>query len=227
MFDTVLWLPLRHLRGSKSRTLEGVFHEMVFIAEDFDQERAALVHSLVIKAQHGKVLFILDGLDEIVTDTGSGENRTFKSFLKTLLKQQHVVITSRPSGLYSKILPTIDLELETVGFSQQNVNDFLVKVLEPEAARTVQDFIRQTPLIQGLVKIPVQLDVICFSSNSLPRDGTAVTMARLYQLMVRKLWCKDAVRLEKKAGGVYLTEQQIRRYKPEMLEGLMLPNCNI
>ena len=118
-------------------------------------------------------------------------------------------------------MPPIDLELETVGFSQQNVNDFIVKVLEPEAARTVQDFIRQTPLIQELVNIPVQLDVICFSWDSLPSDGTAMTMTGLYQLMVRKLWCKDAVRLKKTAGGMCLTDQQISLYKPKKIDGLM------
>ena len=176
---------------------------------------------LAISAQKGKVLFILDGLDEIVADTGGIEGKAFQLFLRTLLSQHHVVITSRPSGLDSKLLPPLDLELETVGFSQQNVSDFIVKVLEPEAAKTVQDFIRRTPLIQGLVNIPVQLDVICFSWDSLPRDGLAITMTGLYQLMVRKLWCKDALRLKKTAGGLELTEQQIHGYEPEEIDELM------
>ncbi|GJJ68058.1 hypothetical protein EMPS_00404 [Entomortierella parvispora] len=220
-FDAVLWLPLRQLRGSKSRTLERLFREKVFITQDLDEKQAALARALVISAQKGKVLFILDGLDEIVTDTGSDESRTFRSFLKTLLSQENVIITSRPSGLDSELLPTIDLELETVGFSQQNVKDFLTNVLEPSAARTVQEFIQRTPLIQGLVNIPVQLDVICFSWDSLPKDGTAMTMTGLYQLMVRKLWCKDAIRLKKKDGEEYLSERHINRYKPKRIDELM------
>ena len=110
----------------------------------------------------------------------------------------------------SKLLPPIDLELETVGFCQQNVKDFMVNVLEPEEARTAQDFIQHTPLIQGLVNIPVLLDVICFSWNSLSRDGTAITMTGMYQLMVRELWRKDVVRLKKTAGGQNLTEEDIK-----------------
>ncbi|KAG0039310.1 hypothetical protein BGZ83_002840, partial [Gryganskiella cystojenkinii] len=222
LFDFVLWLPLRQLRGSKSRTLEDLFREKIFIAQDFNQEQAALAHALTDCAQKGKILFILDGLDEIVTDAEGDESKAFRSFLKTLLCQQHVVITSRPSGLDSTLLPPIDLELETVGFSQQNVQDFVVKVLEPEAAETVHDFIQRTPLIQGLVNIPVQLDVICFSWDSLPSDGQAITMTGLYQLMVRKLWCKDALRLKKTAGGMKLTQRQINQLAPEDVHELMV-----
>jgi len=115
LFDAVLWLPLRQLRGSKSRTLEGLFREKLFIVQGLDQEQAALANALAIRAQKGNVLFILDGLDEIVADTGSDESRTFRAFLKTLLEQQHVAITSRPSGVDRRLLPPIDLDLETVG----------------------------------------------------------------------------------------------------------------
>ncbi|GJJ71772.1 hypothetical protein EMPS_04129 [Entomortierella parvispora] len=219
LFDTVVWIPLRQLRGFKSSTLESLFRERVFHAQNRDREQEALACALMTCAEKGRVLFILDGLDEVVTDAEGDESRTFRSFLKVLLSQQHVVITSRPSGVDSGLLPPIDLELETIGFSQQNVNDFLVKVLEPEAVKTVQDFIQRTPLIRGLVNIPVQLDVICFSWDSLPKDGPPITMTGLYQLMVWKLWCKDALRLKKIAG--VMTERQIGRSKAKEINDLM------
>ncbi|KAI8602511.1 armadillo-type protein, partial [Dissophora ornata] len=218
-FDTVLWLPLRQLKAFKSRTLEGLLREK-FFTQDLS-EGDSLAHALETSAQNGRVLFILDGLDEIVTDTECDEGIALRSFLRILLRQQHVIITSRPSGLDRSLLPSIDLELETVGFSQRNVKDFLVKVLKPEAVRTVQDFIQQTPLIQGLVNIPVQLDVICFSWDSLPTDGPTITMTRLYQLMVRRLWCKDALRLRNTAGGTDLTPRQISKLTPEDIDDLM------
>ncbi|KAI8596743.1 NACHT domain-containing protein, partial [Dissophora ornata] len=219
-FDTVLWLPLRQLKAFKSRTLEGLLREK-FFTQGLEQEGEALARALAVSAQKGRVLFILDGLDEIVTDTEGNEGIALRSFLRTLLRKQHVIITSRPSGLDRSLLPPIDLELETVGFSQQNVKDFLVKVLKPEAVRTVQDFIQQTPLIQGLVNIPVQLDVICFSWDSLPVDGPTITMTGLYQLMVRKLWCKDAVRFKKTAGGKVLSEQEINKLAPKYIDKIM------
>ncbi|KAF8910307.1 hypothetical protein BGZ58_005914, partial [Dissophora ornata] len=220
LFDAVLWLPLRQLKAFKSRTLEGLLREK-FFTQGLDQEGAALARALETCAQKGRVLFILDGLDEIVTDTECDEGIALRSFLRTLLTQQHVVITSRPSGLDRSLLPSIDLELETVGFSQQNVKEFLVKVLEPETVKKVQDFIQQTPLIQGLVNIPVQLDVICFSWDSLPMDGPTITMTRLYRLMVQKLWCKDASLLRKTAGGKDLTPRQISKLAPEDIDELM------
>ncbi|GJJ67812.1 bilin biosynthesis protein [Entomortierella parvispora] len=221
LFETVLWIPLRHLRGLESRTLEGLLRDRVFISQYLDHEQADLAKAVATCAKKGTVLFILDGLDEIVAEAGGDEGNTFRTFLKVLLSQQHVIITSRPSGLDVGLLPKIDLELETIGFSPQNIEDFVVKVLDPDPARTVQEFIQRTPLIQGLVNIPVQLDVICFSWNSLPTEGMAVTMTGLYQLMVRKLWCKDALRLNKIDDGIPLTARQIHDYEPEEIDDLM------
>ncbi|KAF9080469.1 hypothetical protein BGX23_002121 [Mortierella sp. AD031] len=207
-FEAVLWLPLRRLRGSTCRTLESLLREKVFTAQ-LDREQEELARTLAIRADEGKVLFILDGLDEIVTDVQSEDSST-KALLKGLLDQKHVVITSRPSGLDASLLQSIDQELETIGFSQQDVKEFIGRVLTPGPARTVQDFIQQTPLIQGLVNIPVQLDVMCFCWESLPQDGSQITITWLYQLMSRKLWCKDALRLKKGRRGKILTENQIK-----------------
>ncbi|KAF8915296.1 hypothetical protein BGZ58_005506, partial [Dissophora ornata] len=67
-FDTVLWLPLRQLRAFKARTLEDLLYEK-FFTQCLDQEGEALARALAVCTQKGRVLFILDGLDEIVTDT--------------------------------------------------------------------------------------------------------------------------------------------------------------
>ncbi|KAF9904555.1 hypothetical protein EC991_002615, partial [Linnemannia zychae] len=218
-FDAVLWIPLRQLRGTTSSTLESFLREKFFNTQKFDREQEELARALTVRAEEGKVLFILDGLDEIATDA-QGEGNPLMLLLRTLAGQHHVIITSRPSGLNRLLLPQIDLELETIGFSSQNVRDFVVKVLDPGPASSVQDFIQQAPLIQGLVNIPVQLDVICFCWNSLPMDDSQITMTRLYQLMVRKLWCKDAIRLKKEGDGLVLTEEEVNDLSPEEIDDL-------
>ncbi|KAF9975690.1 hypothetical protein BGZ75_000426, partial [Mortierella antarctica] len=222
-FDAVLWLPLRQIKAFKSRTLEKLFQKK-FFTQGLEQDGIALAHELALSAQLGRVLFVLDGLDEISKDIQSEDDSSLRKFLEMLLLQHHVVITSRPSGVDRSLLPSsIDLELETIGFSQQNVNDFVSNVFSDKknAAETVQRFIQQTPLIRGLVNIPVQLDVICYSWDSLPTDGPTITMTGLYQLMVRKLWCKDAVRLKKSAGGETLTQENIKKLDPQDIDELM------
>ncbi|KAF9907120.1 hypothetical protein EC991_011260 [Linnemannia zychae] len=219
-FDAVLWIPLRQLRGTTSSTLESFLREKFFNTQKFDREQEELARALTVRAEEGKVLFVLDGLDEIATDA-QGEGNALTALLMILLGQHHVLITSRPSGLNRLLLPDIDLELETIGFSQQNVEDFVVKVLNSGPARSVQDFIRRAPLIQGLVNIPVQLDVICECWNLLPMDDSQITMTKLYHLMVRKLLCKDAVRLKKKGEGQVLTEQEVNDLSPEDIDELM------
>ncbi|KAF9345450.1 hypothetical protein BGX26_003109, partial [Mortierella sp. AD094] len=219
-FDAVLWLPLRQLKAFRARNLEDLLRKKYFEHRP-KQEKEALAYSLTALACSGTVLFILDGLDEILADTQTSEGIALEAFLKHLLQQDHVIVTSRPSGVDMSILATLDLELEIVGFTTQNVSDYLSNALTPDATRAVRDFIRQTPLIQGLVNIPAQLDVICYSWDSIPASEHSVTMTGLYQGMVRKLWCKDAARLQKSKSGKELTPRQIKILRPYQIDQLM------
>ncbi|KAF9994978.1 hypothetical protein BGZ79_000234, partial [Entomortierella chlamydospora] len=218
-FDAVLWLPLRQLRSYNYRNVNGLLNERYFSSQP---KRAALSRTVSAQIDAGRVLFILDGLDEIVTSTGEEENDTLK-FLLDLLKKEHVVITSRPSGIDKSILQGIDLELETIGFSPQNVNDYLhiPGVLSPGQIKSVQEFIDRTPVVQGLVNIPVQLDIICFSWGSIPIDKEDITATSLYQAMVRKLWRKDALRLGRSSSGRILKEAEIHSVESHQTDGLM------
>ncbi|KAF9113240.1 hypothetical protein BGX30_006985, partial [Mortierella sp. GBA39] len=218
-FKAVLWLPLRRLRGTTCGNQEKLLCEKVFTSQ-LDREHKELAHTLAAWAKEGNVLFILDGLDEIATDV-KREDSSIKELLRELLDNEHVIITSRPSGLDASLLRSIDLELETIGFSQEDVKEFIDRALKPGPARTVQDFIQRTPLIQGLVNIPVQLDVICFCWESLLQDGSSITITGLYRLMSRKLWRKDALGLGKKAGGQVLTEEEVNDLSPKAIDKLM------
>ncbi|KAF9350834.1 hypothetical protein BGX26_011027, partial [Mortierella sp. AD094] len=153
-FDAVLWLPLRQLKAFQARGLKELLREKYFQHSEHDSEGLAKV----LTDHKSRVLFILDGLDEILADTQTEQGIALDAFLRHLLLQEYVVITSRPSGVDTSILPKLDLEFETVGFSTQNVRDYLHRVLNPETAKAIQDYIEQTPLIQSLVNIPVQLD---------------------------------------------------------------------
>ncbi|KAF9343604.1 hypothetical protein BGX26_005476 [Mortierella sp. AD094] len=87
-FDAVLWLPLRQLKGLRARNIEDLLREKYF-AQRPEQEREVLVSLLAAHARNGKVLFLLDGLDEIVFDAKSECDITLGPFLKYLLQQDH------------------------------------------------------------------------------------------------------------------------------------------
>ncbi|KAF9107653.1 hypothetical protein BGX27_008675 [Mortierella sp. AM989] len=197
-FEAVLWIPLRRLK-----------------------KKIPLASALTTHVGDGKVLFILDGLDEVVCDTKYEKFITLTSFLKDLLLQHHVIITSRPYGIDMSLLPELDLELETVGFNSQNVKDYISKVLSHESAIEVEDLIERTPLIQGLVNIPVQLDLICYIWNSLPLNNKEVTMTGLYQTFVRKLWCSDVSRRQKQNDANPLSIGQLKNARSYKIDELI------
>ncbi|KAF9430998.1 hypothetical protein BGZ76_000625 [Entomortierella beljakovae] len=198
-FDAVIWIPLRQLKSYKSRTMEDLISEKYF-AQHVDHEKIHLIDELFTGIKLDKVLFILDGLDEILYD--AQRDVAMGSLLTELLSQTHLIVTSRPSSADHSILPNLDLELETVGFNSDNISDYVNNILEGESAKSVQDFIRQTPIAQSLANIPVQLDAICYSWESLPKDVDTVTITKLYQGMINKLWRKDSVRSEKPNNSI-------------------------
>ncbi|KAF9105236.1 hypothetical protein BGX27_009714 [Mortierella sp. AM989] len=217
-FDAVLWIPLRQLRFFQARNIEDLLREKYFPHQP-PKKKGELVAGVMDLVQKDRVLFILEGLDEIVIHAQYENALPLDMFLRYLLDQKYVIITSRPSGVDMSLLPPLDLELETIGFNSQNVDDYLAKVLQPDDVEAVKKFIRQTSQMQDLIKIPVQLDAVCYSWDSLP-SGEDVTMTTLYQTLVRKLWCKDAIELELTNNGNQLTRQQVnglRRYQIDSL----------
>ncbi len=214
-FESVLWVPLRHLKTHAPKRLDDLLCTKYFINQESSEAQAL---SKVFHAHKDKVLFILDGLDEVVGELNEGG--PLNDFLQMLLNQTHVVITSRPAGVDTKLLGQLDLELETVGFSPDNVQAYIEKYVPASNQAEIQQFIHSTPLIQGLVNIPIQLDALCYSWDKLPQNK-AVTMAMLYEAMVDKLWRKDSVRLEKKEEGTVLGVEVIESLTKSDLEELM------
>ncbi|KAH7010610.1 uncharacterized protein B0I36DRAFT_426095 [Microdochium trichocladiopsis] len=136
-------------------------------------------------------------------------------FLNELLKQPNVIITSRPSA---KPPPALDLELETIGFYQIKAftNRDTGKV-DLEKTEKVQSFLQSHWLIQGLVRIPIQLDALCYTWDDFDPGSVPDTMTGMYKAIEQKLWKKDAVRLGKTHSGQPVTAAQIGTSDPKFL----------
>ncbi|KAL7815180.1 hypothetical protein V8C26DRAFT_131638 [Trichoderma gracile] len=194
LFDRVLWVPLRNLK-LEERKRTGYNYECLFNDEYFSlpESKPELAQALAkaLTTQNSKTLFLLDGLDE-VSQLLVGEG-TMACFLQDLLKQPNVIITSRPSA---KPLSGMDLELEVTGFNDEQVEAYLNA--DPGIApqvNEVKSFLRQHWLLQGLVRIPIQLDALCYTWDDFGSGTSPETMSAIYQAMEQKLWRKDAVRL--------------------------------
>ncbi len=190
-FKCVLWVPLRQLKTLQIYTLKKLLSEHYFASQT---EAKALAKAFL--AYRNQTLFILDGLDEVVSELD--DSRPLSRFLTELLNQEHVLITSRPAGVDVPRLGQLDLKLETVGFTLDNVQSYIQKFVPQSNQDEIQQFINRRPVIQSLVNIPIQLDALCYSWNELPKDRS-VSMSMLYEAIVDKLWRKDGDRLEKEA----------------------------
>ncbi|KAL4944690.1 hypothetical protein BDV06DRAFT_220092 [Aspergillus oleicola] len=202
-FDLILWIPLRRLKPlpNKALTLESVLHTLYFSEVTRGMDTAAdLVQTLLDPSQKDRILLILDGLDEVSQEW---EPDTPKhNLLFRLLDHSRVIVTSRPYGLGMGLgrLDSFDLELETVGFTSDQVHSYVKRVADQDSqeANAIISFIQSHKLIEGLVRIPIQLDAVCYSwdRNFLSRDQPR-TMTALYQAITLKLLKKGVLRLEK------------------------------
>ncbi|KAF5697144.1 ARM repeat-containing protein [Fusarium mundagurra] len=202
-FDRLLWVPLRTLK--RKSTLEYNLKDWLraeyFRAGDADILVDAVTRAIDDPAKCGRTLFILDGLDEVYRELDSESS----GLLRDLLNQSYVIITSRPGSSLSHI-NHIDLELEIVGFYPEQVEAYIRKAA-PYQTREIQTFLQDRWLLQSLIRIPIQLEALCYSWDAKTENSGEVptTTTTIYQAIERKLWKKDVVRLEKPYGGIPLS----------------------
>ena len=199
LFDRLLWVPLRTLKGRSTpeySITQWLRDEYFRELPDRDVMAESLGQAFRNSTKHGKTLFILDGLDEMSRRDLDTDR---PGLLRDLLKQSYVIITTRPSGLSLIHLNPHHLELETVGFYPDQVKDYIRMAAPDQAACDIQSFVQDHWLVQGLVRIPIQLEALCYSwdTRTANRRGVPTTMTSLYQAIERKLWKKDAARLGK------------------------------
>lgn len=191
-FERVLWIPLRKLEGNVNPE-ESLCNDFCPRNEDGGSLHKSLLNIIADKHQDTRTLFILDGLDEIANQMRDNDKLT------ALLNRDNVIITSRPYAIDPYILKAFDLELETVGFRPDQVQEYIRRVYaeNTELASEIQKFVRSNWLIEGLLQIPIQLDALCYTWEERPLGGDVTTMTSLYQAMEVKIWRKDMVNLGK------------------------------
>ncbi|OTB01135.1 hypothetical protein M426DRAFT_14709 [Hypoxylon sp. CI-4A] len=205
LFSRVLWITLRKL---KDRRYEEYNYENLFLYIYFEGRPDSkilasnlwqAVRQTANSTSGRRSLLVLDGLDEVF-DLLTPSEPAYK-FLTELLEYPDVIVTTRPHTTLSPERFKFDLELETVGFYPRQVEDYIqvVNIETPEKAEQIQSLLHKRPLFHSLVRIPVQLDALCYSWDVKNHsfDRTMETMTNIYNNMVNRLWRKDIIGLEK------------------------------
>ncbi|KAK0648836.1 hypothetical protein B0T16DRAFT_371477 [Cercophora newfieldiana] len=219
LFDRVLWVPLRRLKewSPAQYDLEELFSHEYFAGQQNRETRATFAKELQRIVESGRTLFILDGLDEIAQELSCGNHKS--DFLCLLLDQPNAIITSRPHVQLPAGVRPPDLELETIGFYPDQVKDYLrATFTDPEKVKEVQSYLEAHQLIQSLVRIPIQLDALCYTWDSFGDKTKPQTMTAVYKAIEGSLWKKDIVRLGKKETG-----DQIKTASRKTIERLVEP----
>ncbi|GFF80570.1 hypothetical protein IFM53868_02890 [Aspergillus udagawae] len=234
LFDWVLWVPLRKLRRRSETTvaynLENMFYDEYFSQQPDGKNLArALWQAVNEPSLSNRVLFLLDGLDEISREWDA--DTPMHDFVSHLLKQPQAIITTRPRPSDQIDLGTVDLELETIGFLPDQVNNYINHpeiVPDGGTAREIESFLQKHPLMQSLMRIPIQLDALCFSWERDLLEGRPQTMTGIYQAIVLKLWRKDVLQLGiRDDQGMPLTEGRVKDIFESDIEDYILNEINL
>ena len=201
LFDRVLWVPLRNLKLPERLNISGYNLEKLFGDEYFSlgmRDDLARELSLEVERNASRTLFLLDGLDELSQYLMGGSSMA--NFLAKLLKQPSVIITSRPCV---KPPPDLDLDLDTIGFYHEQVIKY-VREIAGQDADDIQSFLQKNSLIQGLARIPIQLDALCYAWQDVNPKDVPKTMTAVYKMIEDRLWKKDVILLENSSECLYL-----------------------
>ncbi|KAI9896033.1 hypothetical protein N3K66_009102 [Trichothecium roseum] len=184
-----------------------------FSKEGKDNNSTRFAKEIDIALQHDRTLFILDGWDEV-----AGIEGDMSCFLHELLKQSNFIITSRPSAILPQGIE-VDLELETIGFSLAQVDEYIENIHRKNADE-LKTYLQSHELVRGLVRIPMQLDAFChcWDDISQGREEKQDTMTTLYQTIQTSLWRKDIPRLAKKHEGRTIESQTLRTASQKTIE---------
>ena len=214
-YDLVVLFPLRLLTETRCRPLSSLVDVVAkeYFPDDLKKEEKEI---LTNQLNRSKVLWVLDGHDEIVQNVPPHLEGLFKQ----MLKSPHHIITSRP---HSNTLSN-RVQMEITGFTDENISQYLTKFfnqIEEELddassqAEKCLQFLKVNSRVWGIAHIPVNLELICSIWSDTDWSETKnMTMTTLYDNLTDWLCGRCLI---KQTSSIEITKEDIHEeYRKEL-----------
>ncbi|CAF1532296.1 unnamed protein product [Adineta ricciae] len=200
-YELVVLVPLRSLTGPKYNANKE-YHLVDILINQYFFDRSLSVeekNTLENKIHTGRILWLLDGYDEIVQETSSH----LQNLLERLLRTPHHIVTSRP---YMNTLSYF-VHMEITGFTEENINTYIKLFFNQLGNSSHQgndllNFLRSKPRIWGIAHIPINLELICSTWSNIDWTQTkTVTITILYDRLTEWI-CRRYLEKQKKMSPI-------------------------
>ena len=213
-YDLVVLFSLRLLTENRYPPVLSLSYSLIDVVEReyfshglCEKEKQILTNQL----SRLKVLWLLDGYDEIIQNVPSHLECLFQEMLKT----PHHIITSRP---YFNTLP-YKVQMEITGFTDENISQYVTQFfnqiqeeLDDASSQTQKclEFLKVNSRVWGIAHIPVNLELICSIWSDTDWSETKnMTITALYDNMAMWLCWRY---LEKQNIAFQITKKQLYNY---------------
>ena len=211
-YDLVVLFSLRLLTETRYRPLSSGSYSLIDVVEKEyfshglkEKEKEILTNQL----SRFKVLWLLDGYDEIAQNVPPHLECLFQQMLKT----PHHIITSRP---YSNTLSN-RVQMEITGFTNENISQYVTQFFDQiqeelndvsSLAQKCLEFLKVNSRVWGIAHIPVNLELICSIWGDTDWSGTThMTITDLYDKMTmwlcRRYLARQNITLQMSKKQVY------------------------
>ena len=181
---------LLFIRDPDLHHVESIKDLVHYLNNDYvsDSEAEVAVDELR-KSKGSGIIFVIDGYDECPCDS------KLKGFVDKLIEKKFlpmcmVVITSRPTA--SLLLRhLVDQRIEILGLAKKEQEQYILESLKgsPEMITELQEYLKQQPIINSLLYIPLHLAILLFlfKESSLPETLTEMNEYFIVHTIYRHL----------------------------------------
>ena len=191
-YDLVVLLRLRERSVQQIQNLSSLFPH-------HDSELRQSVAKEVLENEGDRVLFVLDGFDELPVD--HRQNGLLIDLIKgEVLPKCSVLVTSRPSAttdLLTSCRPRVEKHVEILGFTEECVKEYASSVFssEPEVLKDFLTYISASnnPVINSLMYVPLNAAIIVeiYRTSKKADQPIPKTLTQLYTQLCLTLIQRD------------------------------------